>query len=58
VSKYEQRCLATIIVNFISKTLMICFGPKGKKLMMEKALGESTLHVSHFSPFFTQKKNV
>jgi hypothetical protein len=27
-----------IITDFISKTLTVCFGPKSKKLVMEKAL--------------------
>lgn len=38
MSKREQRHLATIIANFISKALMVCFGPKSRKLVMEKTL--------------------
>ncbi len=38
MSKCEQQHLATIIANFISKTLTICSRPKSRKLAMEKTL--------------------
>jgi len=38
MTKCKQWHFTVIIANFISKTLTICFGPKSRKLVMEKTL--------------------